>query len=114
MKLRNTTTLVAQQDIGVNFGARLKLKGAINTVIAVRRANEMHNTGPLSTAVHPISTAVYPIDSQDDQMEEMAEEEYCDAQLEEEVVRMEIVPEVSVSNIDERRSSAIAAEDEDL
>jgi hypothetical protein len=114
MKLRNTTMLVAQQDIGVNFGARLKLKGAINTVIAVRRANEMHNTGPLSTAVHPISTAVYPIDSQDDQMEEIAEEEYCDAQLEEEVVRMDIVHEVSVSNIDERRSSATAVEDEDL
>jgi hypothetical protein len=47
-------------------------------------------------------------------MEEMAEEEYCDAQLEENVVRMEIVPEVSVGNIDERRSSATAAEDEDL
>jgi hypothetical protein len=114
MKLRNTKTLVAQQDTGVNFGARLKLKGAIHTVIAVRRMNEMYNTGPLSTAVHPISTAVHPIDSQDDQMEEMAEEEYCDAQLEEEAVRMEIVPEVSVSNTDERRSSAIAAEDEDL
>jgi hypothetical protein len=74
----------------------------------------MYNTGPLSTTVHPISTAVHPVDSQDDQMEEMAEE-HCDAQLEEEeVVRMEIVPEVSVSNIDERRSSARAAEDEDL
>jgi hypothetical protein len=114
MKLRNTTMLVAQQDTGVNFGARQKLKGAINTVIAVRRVNEMYNTGPLSTAVHPISTVVYPIDSQDDHIEEMVEEEYCDAQVEEEVVRMEIVPEVSVSNIDERRSSAIAAEDEDL
>jgi hypothetical protein len=113
MKLRNTTTLVAQQDTGVNFGARLKLKGAIHTVIAVRRMNEMYNTGPLSTA-HPISTAVYPTDSQDDQMEEIVEEEYCDAQLEEEVVRMEIAPEVSVSNIDEHRSSAIASDDEDL
>jgi hypothetical protein len=108
--------LSAIEDTGVNFGARLKLKGTIHTVISARRTNEMrnNNTGPLSTAVHPISTAVYPIDSQDDQMEEMVEEEYCDAQLEEEVVRMEIVHEVSVSNIDERRSSATAVEDEDL